>query len=37
MAELERIDARDRTDGTERMKLLRQIPPEASNPTSEWI
>lgn len=28
MRELERIDARDRTDGTARMKRLRQIPPE---------
>ena len=26
IAELERIDARDRTDGTPRMKRLRQIP-----------
>jgi predicted O-methyltransferase YrrM len=28
MRELERIDARDRTDGTPRLKRLRQIPPE---------
>lgn len=28
MAELEELDARDRTDGTPRTKRLRQIPPE---------
>jgi caffeoyl-CoA O-methyltransferase len=28
MVELERTDSRDRTDGTPRMKRLRQIPPE---------
>jgi predicted O-methyltransferase YrrM len=28
MRELERIDSRDRTDGTPRLKRLRQIPPE---------
>lgn len=28
MAELEQIDARDRTDGTTRLQRLRQIPPE---------
>jgi predicted O-methyltransferase YrrM len=30
MHELEQLDLRDRTDGTPRMKRLRQIPPEAS-------
>src|ERR1035441_11126477 len=28
MRELEQIDSRDRTDGTPRMKRLRQIPPD---------
>jgi predicted O-methyltransferase YrrM len=28
MAELERIDTRDRTDGTPRLRRMRQIPPE---------
>ena len=28
MKDLERIDARDRMDGTTRLKRLRQIPPE---------
>ena len=28
MAELEKIDAADRVDGTERMKRLRQVPSE---------
>lgn len=46
MAELERIDAHDRTDGTLRMKRLRQIPPEvgkfiailaAAAPAGRWI
>ncbi|SPE58696.1 conserved hypothetical protein [Verrucomicrobia bacterium] len=46
MTELERIDARDRTDGTPRMKRLRQIPPEvgkfiailaAAAPAGRWI
>jgi predicted O-methyltransferase YrrM len=46
MEELERIDARDRTDGTPRMKRLRQIPPEvgkfiailaAMAPKGRWI
>jgi caffeoyl-CoA O-methyltransferase len=46
MAELERIDAHDRTDGTLRMKRLRQIPPEvgkfiailaAAAPVGRWI
>ena len=46
MAELERIDSRDRTDGTPRMKRLRQIPPEvgkfiailaAAAPAGRWI
>jgi predicted O-methyltransferase YrrM len=46
MAELERIDSHDRTDGTPRMKRLRQIPPEvgkfiailaAAAPAGRWI
>ena len=46
MAELERIDSRDRTDGTPRVKRLRQIPPEvgkfiailaAAAPAGRWI
>ena len=47
MQELERIDAKDRTDGTEHLRRLRQIPPEtgkflalfASNAPTEgdWI
>ncbi len=46
MGELERIDARDRTDGTPRLKRLRQIPPEvgkfiallaAASPAGPWI
>ncbi len=46
MAELERTDSRDRTDGTPRMKRLRQIPPEvgkfiallaASAPAGQWV
>lgn len=46
MRELERIDARDRSDGTERLARLRQIPPEtgrfialvaASAPAGRWI
>jgi caffeoyl-CoA O-methyltransferase len=46
MGELERIDSSDRTDGTPRMKRLRQIPPEvgkfiailaAAAPAGRWI
>ena len=46
MAELERTDSRDRTDGTPRMKRLRQIPPEvgkfiailaATAPAGQWV
>ncbi len=46
MQELERRDARDRTDGTPRMERLRQIPPEtgkfiallaAAAPAGRWI
>src|SRR3974390_3222123 len=46
MAELERIDSLDRTDGTPRMKRLRQIPPEvgkfiailaAGAPAGRWV
>jgi len=46
MRELEQADRRDRTDGTARMKRLRQIPPEvgrflailaASVPAGDWI
>jgi predicted O-methyltransferase YrrM len=46
MAELERIDSRDRTDGTPRMERLRQIPREvgkfiailaATAPAGRWI
>jgi predicted O-methyltransferase YrrM len=46
MSELERIDSRDRTDGTPRMKRLRQISPEvgkfiailaATAPAGHWI
>ena len=46
MAELEQSDSRDRTDGTPRMKRLRQIPPEvgkfitilaAAAPAGRWI
>lgn len=46
MAELERIDARDRADGTERMQRLRQITPDvgrfiallaAGAPTGRYI
>ena len=46
MLELEQIDARDRIDGTPRMKRLRQIPPEvgrfiallaAAAPAGRWI
>lgn len=46
MHELERIDARDRADGTSRMKRLRQISPEvgkflallaAASPAGRWI
>ena len=46
MLELEQIDARDRIDGTPRMKRLRQIPPEvgrfiallaAGAPAGRWI
>lgn len=46
MRELEQIDIRDRSDGTPRMKRLRQIPPEvgkfialmaASAPAGQWI
>ena len=46
MRELEEIDSRDRTDGTPRMKRLRQIPPEvgrfiaimaAAAPAGRWI
>src|SRR3974377_1573291 len=46
MAELERIDSCDRTDGTPRMKRLRQIPPEvgkfiailaAAAPAGHWV
>ena len=46
MAELEQTDSRDRTDGTPRMKRLRQIPPEvgrfiaflaATAPAGQWV
>ena len=46
MSYLEEIDTRDRTDGTDRMKRLRQIPPDtgkfiallaASAPEGNWI
>lgn len=46
MRELEQIDNRDRSDGTTRMKRLRQIPPEvgkfialmaAATPVGRWI
>lgn len=46
MRELEELDARDRTDGTPRMKRLRQIPPEvgkfiailaAAAPPGRWL
>jgi caffeoyl-CoA O-methyltransferase len=46
MAELERIDSLDRSDGTPRMKRLRQIPPEvgrfiailaAAAPAGRWV
>jgi caffeoyl-CoA O-methyltransferase len=46
MSELERIDARDRTDGTTRLRRLRQIPPQtgrflallaANTPAGEWV
>lgn len=46
MVYLEKIDARDRTDGTPRMQRLRQIPPEtgkflallaANVPAGDWI
>jgi len=46
MIELEQLDARDRTDGTPRMKRLRQISPEvgkfiailaAAAPAGQWI
>ena len=46
MRELERINARDRTDGTPRLKRLRQIPPEvgrfiailaSASPPGRWI
>lgn len=46
MAELERTDLCDRTDGTPRMKRLRQIPPEvgkfiavlaAAAPAGRWV
>lgn len=46
MGELERIDSRDRTDGTARMKRLRQIPPDvgkfiailaAAAPAGRWV
>ncbi len=46
MLELEQIDARDRIDGTPRMKRLRQIPPEVGRflallatgaPAGRWI
>jgi caffeoyl-CoA O-methyltransferase len=46
MRELEQMDARDRTDGTPRMRRLRQIPPEvgkfiailaAAAPAGRWI
>jgi caffeoyl-CoA O-methyltransferase len=46
MAELERTDSRDRTDGTPRMKRLRQISPEVGKfisllavtaPAGQWL
>ena len=46
MAELERMDACDRADGTPRLKRLRQVPPEvgkfiallaAAAPPGQWI
>jgi len=46
MAQLERIDSRDRTDGTPRMERLRQIPSEvgkfiailaAAAPAGQWV
>ena len=46
MKYLEEIDSRDRVDGTERMKRLRQIPPQtgkflaltaASAPSGKWL
>jgi predicted O-methyltransferase YrrM len=46
MRALEEMDARDRTDGTPRLKRLRQVPPEtgkflalwaASAPEGDWI
>ena len=46
MRHLEELDGRDRTDGTDRMRRLRQIPPEtgkflailaASAPPGRWI